>query len=246
MASERIQKLIARTGLLSRRKAEEAITSGRIRVNGKPVTQLGTKADPDVDQICLDGKPLRFEKRATVIALNKPLRTVTTKSDPEGRHTVMDLLPESLQFLKPVGRLDVMTEGLLLLTDDGDLANDLMHPSRGTRKIYDALVSGKLKPETLKSLTTRVELEDGPGRFEEITQLPGSATTQSKIRVIVSEGRNRFVRRMFEAVGHPVLELKRVAVGGLWLGDLPSGKFRKLSPDEIALAKSQTAKGEKS
>lgn len=237
MAAERIQKIIANAGLMSRRQAEAAILEGRVKLNGQPVAQLGTTADPEMDELLLDGRPVNVPTRKTVILLNKPQRAVTTKSDPEGRQTVMDLLPEKFRHLNPVGRLDYDSEGLLLLSDDGELTHTLTHPSFGVEKAYEVLVRGVPGPATLQALTNRVRLEDGPGRFERIEILTRMKTASGQenalTSVVVTEGRNRFIRRMFDAVGHPVRRLKRVRLGSLELGALPPGSFRELTADEI-------------
>ena len=232
MSLARLQKIIAESGVLSRRKAEDAITQGRVTVNGMVITELGTKVDGDSDQIVVDGRELRRAAVKTVIALHKPRRVVTTKSDPEGRPTVMDYLPSELQHLKPVGRLDFDSEGLLLLTDDGELANRIMHPRYGIHKSYLAWVQGSPSAESLRILLKNVALADGPGRFEAVTRREGLGAS-TILEIVVSEGRNRFVRRMLEAIGHPVVRLRRTRVGQLELGELPAGRWRKLQAAEM-------------
>ncbi len=231
MSSVRLQKAIASTGILSRRKVEEAILAGRVRVNGQLVTELGTKVDPKVDRIELDGKPVVQLDRTRVVLFHKPRRVMTTRHDPEGRRTVMDYFPEDLKSIKPVGRLDYDSEGLLILTDDGEFANRLAHPRYGVRKWYLAWVERAPSPDRLRALEQGVSLEDGPGSFESAKQVrveKGGAV----LEVVVSEGRNRFVRRMLEAVGHPVIRLKRTRIGEFELGDLQPGRYRVLSSDE--------------
>ncbi|OFZ20534.1 MAG: hypothetical protein A2X94_10905 [Bdellovibrionales bacterium GWB1_55_8] len=232
MSLSRLQKIIAESGVLSRRKAEEAIVQGRVAVNGKVQTELGAKADPLVDLISVDGRELVRAEQKTILIFHKPRRVVTTKSDPEGRRTVMDYLPPEHRHLKPVGRLDFDSEGMLVFTDDGELANKLMHPSHGIRKSYRAWVRGTPSSEVLERLRKEVVLEDGAGRFESVRVLERTSQ-MATIQVEVSEGRNRFVRRMLEAVGHPVLRLRRTRIGQLELGDLAPGHFRALQPEEV-------------
>ncbi len=234
---ERIQKFIASTGYLSRRNAEEAILQGRVSLNGLEVTELGTKVDPVQDQVSVDGNLLKRPTQCRTILLYKPRQVMTTKFDPEGRKTVMQLLPDDLQTLNPVGRLDFDSEGFILLTDDGDLANRIAHPRYGIWKIYKVWVKNKPSPWTLKKLTESVELKDGPGRFEKV-KLTGSApiglsAAESVLEITVSEGRNRFIRRMLEEVGHPVDRLQRIQVGGLKLGNLRSGEYRELAKADL-------------
>lgn len=232
----RLQKFIGETGLLSRRKAEEAISQGRVSVNGRVVTELGTKVDPEQDAILLDGKAITRTSKKTVIVFHKPRRVVTTKSDPEGRKTVMDYLPAEYRHLKPVGRLDFDSEGLILFTDDGELANRIMHPRYGMKKTYLAWVSGIPEKSSLELLLHGVSLTDGPGRFLSVRVLKKEAVPPgAQLEAVVGEGRNRFVRRMFEAVGHPVLRLRRTRIGDLDLGTLQSGRWRLLSQSESEL-----------
>lgn len=231
----RLQKAIADTGALSRRKAETAIVEGRVQVNGVTVTELGTQVDPRTDQVTLDGLPLKKPETRTVLLFYKPRRVMVTRQDPEGRRTIYDLLPEEWQRLRPVGRLDYDSEGLLVLTDDGELANRLMHPSHGIHKTYRVWTDGRFSPESRERTLRGIDLEDGPGKFEELKILKDLPGDQSLIEVRVSEGRNRFVRRMLAAVGHPVRRLMRVSVGGAKLPDsLKPGETLQLTEQQIS------------
>lgn len=236
MPAERLQKIIAMAGVASRRKAEELITSGRVAVNGQTVTELGTKADPEHDHIRVDGKLLHGQQRLTYLLLNKPKGFVTTNKDPEGRPTVMSLLPGVKSRVYPVGRLDYASEGLLLLTNDGDLAQKLMKAASHVPKTYLVKISGAPSDEALNKLRRGVSIPSDNGRRVR--------TAPAKIHVIkeasnpwyevtLIEGRNRQIRRMFEQVGHHVEKIKRVRYGPLEL-DVPPGKYRQLKPQEIA------------
>jgi 23S rRNA pseudouridine2605 synthase len=234
MAQERLQKIMAASGIASRRKAEEIIAAGRVTLNAKVVTEQGTKADPERDEICVDGKPLKKPERLVYYMLNKPKGYVTTVSDPEGRPTVMDLLPKDGERVYPVGRLDYASEGLLVMTNDGALAAKLMKAGSHVPKTYRVKVSGKPDEKAMAKLRAGVTiaLEDGQ-RVK---------TSPAKIRlvedaanpwyeVILIEGRNRQIRRMFERVGHHVEKIKRVQLGPLIL-DVEAGKFRELTVKE--------------
>lgn len=228
-APQRLQRVLARAGVASRRKAEALITEGRVTVNGIRAT-LGMSADPERDRIALDGQPLGAPVCVTY-ALHKPAGVVTSVGDPHGRPTVMDLVPPQ-PGLHPVGRLDMETEGLLLLTTDGDLTMALTHPSRGIEKVYLAQVQGDPMDDELEALRQGVLLEDGPtapARIE-LVECHGS---RSSIRLSIHEGRNRQVRRMCEAVGHPVVRLVRERIGPITLDGLPAGAWRPLTPAEI-------------
>lgn len=237
----RVQKILAQAGLGSRREVEEWIREGRVFVNGR-VAKLGDRADPRKDALRLDEK--RVHLRAgprTYILVNKPRGFVTTVSDPESRDTVLDLLPGGLRRgIKPVGRLDVQTEGLLLLTDDGDLARDLTSPSTGCPKEYRVKVSGEPDKKDLDRLRRGISLEGRrtrPSTIERISTTGRGAEGNTWFRVILTEGRNRQIRRMFELIGHPVSKLKRIAIGPLRDERLPTGAYRRLSPHEVDLLK---------
>jgi 23S rRNA pseudouridine2605 synthase len=223
MAKERAQKIIAAAGLMSRRHAEEAIRAGRVALNGEVFTDLGRVLDPETDQLTLDGAPVRKPERKRVFLFHKPRGVVTTKDDPEGRPTVMDFFRD-LPGLNPVGRLDFDSEGLLLMTDDGDLLLQLTHPRYGVRKVYEVEVQGKVPRDYRKLLLESVELSDGPGKFDDLEELQSG----KRYRVTVSEGRNRFVRRMFGALGLAVIRLIRIRMGDYELGSLKPGERREV------------------
>lgn len=232
----RLQKFLASAGIASRRKAEELITAGRVSVNGHVVKELGTKVDPDVDSVVVDGR--KVESAAPVwIKLHKPRRYMSTKSDPEGRPTIYELLPPSLHSLFYVGRLDYDSEGLMLMTNVGDEAHRLLHPSFEVERMYDAIVKGVITRETVGKLMRGVELEDGVARAESVRILPSNREDESKIRLSLREGRNREVRRIMSAVGHEVRRLKRISYGPIRLGDLAPGKWRRLTDEELAALK---------
>jgi 23S rRNA pseudouridine2605 synthase len=227
---ERIQKILAQAGLGSRRKCEQLLREGRVMVDGRQAT-LGDKADPETQRIVVDGKPIMTQPKVCWM-MHKPTSCVTTVSDPEGRRTVMDLLPPLPVRVYPIGRLDYDTTGLLLFTNDGELANRLMHPSHGLDKVYRATVLGMPDQDALRRLADGVELEDGrtaPAMVEVLRHHP----LESVIQLTIHEGRNRQVRRMFEAIGHPVKRLKRVAFGPLQLTGLAPGKSRPLTDEEL-------------
>lgn len=231
--AERVSKLIARAGIASRRAAEEMIVQGRVSVNGHFVTEPGIKADLSVDKVTVDGRPLRATERETVVILfHKPRNVMTTRDDPGGRHTVFDALPHKYAKLHPVGRLDFDTSGVLLLTDDGALTHLLTHPSHGVEKVYEARVRGEVKEAALNVLRKGVMLDDGktaPAKVKVVAQREKNAL----IEITIKEGRNRQVRRMLEAVGHPVSSLRRVSFGGVQLEGLPAGEHRVLLKGEV-------------
>jgi 23S rRNA pseudouridine2605 synthase len=240
MAAERLQKIMARCGVASRRKAEEMIAAGRVTVNGTVVKELGTKADAARDHVCVDGKPLKGPERILYFLLHKPKGYVTTVSDPEGRLTVMELMKKCPERVYPVGRLDYASEGLLLMTNDGALAQKLMKAGSHVPKTYLVKISGKPEEQEISRLRAgiTIELEDG----ERVK------TSPAKIRlvedganpwyeVILIEGRNRQIRRMFQRVGFNVEKIKRVRLGPLVL-DVPPGKYRELTKGEVAQLKS--------
>jgi 23S rRNA pseudouridine2605 synthase len=227
---ERLQKVLARAGLGSRRACEELIEDGRVEVNGEVAT-LGRRVDPEHDRVTLDGATIPVRAGLVYYLLNKPAKVVTTASDPEGRPTVLDLVPAEPRVF-PVGRLDWDTEGLLLLTNDGDLAHGLTHPSRGVPKTYLAEVTGAPGRAALRRLRDGVELDDGrtaPARARVAQTTP----TGAAVEIEIHEGRNRQVRRMLEAVGHPVRRLVRTRLGPLSDNRLAPGQWRPLDPAEI-------------
>jgi len=229
----RLHKYIANCGYTSRRRAELLIQAGRVQVNGKVVTSLGTTIEPGKDRVLLNGEEVLPSKPVTII-LNKPAGIITSTHDTHERLTVMDILPRRLRSLGvlPAGRLDLDTEGLLVLSNDGDLGHRITHPRYETEKEYDALVSGRPAPTALGQIEKGVRIDGemtAPARIESVTPAGGS----TRVRIVIREGRKRQVRRMFEAIGSDVLELKRVRIGGLRLGDLPTGEWRELGEEEV-------------
>jgi 23S rRNA pseudouridine2605 synthase len=240
MSEERLQKIISTAGVASRRAAEELITQGRVEINGEVVRTLGTKADPERDEIKVDGRRIKEQKRKRYILLYKPRGYVTTRSDPQGRPTVMDLLKGVKEYVYPVGRLDYDSEGLLLLTNDGDLAARLMHPSHEVEKVYEARVRGVPAPEDLERLAKGVVIDGrrtAPAKIrlaERPPKVTASGAEQTFVEVVLHEGRQRQVRRMFESIGHPVARLRRVRIGPIVDDDIPIGHWRELDPQEVA------------
>lgn len=230
--AERLQKIISQAGIASRREAEAFITAGRVRVNGTVVTELGTKAEP-WDHIQVDGKPIVKEQKIYIL-LNKPKGFVTTLDDPDGRKTVVDLLKDVKERVYPVGRLDYNTEGLLLLTNDGALTHGLTHPSHEVDKTYIAEIMGIAKEEELDRLRMGIKLEDGitsPAKVEKIAD--DYELGRSRISLTIHEGKNRQVRRMCEAIGHPVRKLKRTRYAFLTLSGVKRGRYRHLTEEEV-------------
>ncbi len=229
---ERLQKTLARAGVASRRAAERLILEGRVTVNGAQVTRLGTSVDAVRDAIRVDGKRIPAPPRGhTYLMLHKPRGYVTTLRDPEGRPTVRDLLPGVRARVFPIGRLDYQTEGLLLLTDDGNLARDLMRPASSVPKTYLAKVRGEPSRESLARLCRGIDLDGRRTRPAQACVVRRGLNAWVEITVV--EGRKRQVRRMLEAVGHPVARLRRVRYAGLGLGSLASGRFRELEAGEV-------------
>jgi 23S rRNA pseudouridine2605 synthase len=232
MTRERLQKYLARCGVASRRASEQIITSGRVRVNGQKAFELGTTVDPDEDRVEVDGWAVVPPTTLSYVALNKPIGVVSTASDPRGRRTVLDLVPDDARLF-PVGRLDYDSEGLILLTDDGDLAMRLTHPRHSVEREYRALLKGEVSDAILSRLSAGIELDGkltAPATFERRETHPDGVW----VRVVLHEGRNRQIRRMVEAVGLKVVRLVRVRVGSLRLGSLPPGGWRRLSAAEVA------------
>ena len=229
---ERVQKIIAAAGITSRRQAEQLILEGRVRVNGQVVTEMGIKADPDHDHIKVDGKLINPKQPQTYVMLNKPLGHVTTMADPEGRPMVSDLLKGIRARVYPVGRLDYNTEGLLLLTNDGDFAHLVTHPSHELPKTYLVKVKGVLADRDIEMLEKGVFLKDGktaPARVRRLRK----EEANSWVEITIHEGRKRQVRRMIDHTGHSVIKLKRTRIGNLDLGDLPLGTYRHLTAEEV-------------
>ncbi|MCW5203886.1 rRNA pseudouridine synthase, partial [Desulfobulbus sp. US4] len=229
--AERIQKIIAHAGICSRRKAEEYIAEGRVKVDGKPITQPGLKVDPEQVIITVDGKPLKEEKKIYIL-LHKPRGYVTTMSDPQGRPIVTDLLSEIQERLFPVGRLDLDSEGALLLTNDGALANQVIHPRFEVNKTYEATVRDLPKKSDLQRLEQGIVL-DGKKTWPAQLRVLKKKKDVTVIEIIIHEGKKRQVRKMFQAIGHPVIRLKRTAYGRLRLENLPEGRYRFLDKIDV-------------
>jgi len=232
----RLQKLLAQSGVASRRKCEELMLDGRVEVDGEIVTRLGTKVDPRVAVIRVDGKRLPPISPNVYLVLNKPRGVVSTMSDPEGRPTLTDYVAERPERLFHVGRLDTDTSGLILLTNDGEFAHRMAHPSYEVDKTYVAEVDGEVTKETLQLLLRGVTLEDGPVTVSQarlVSAGQGNAKGRSIVELVIHEGRNRIVRRLLDHVGHPVRRLTRTAIGSVQLAGLKTGALRELGADEL-------------
>lgn len=228
----RLHKYLAACGIASRRKAEEMIRDGRVTINGMVVTSMGDKIIPGNDAVCCDGKPVTQPEEFIYVLLNKPKGYVTTLSDPQGRPVVTTLVQDLPQRVFPVGRLDLDTEGALILTNDGSLAQKIQHPSNETNKTYEALVQGHPGQAKLRQLAQGILLEEkmtAPAAVKILKHLHG----QTLLRIVIHEGRKRQVKKMFEFIGNPVISLKRIAYGALHLGKLPSGKYRMLNHKDL-------------
>lgn len=241
MAEERLQKILARAGVASRRAAEQLILAGRVAVNGRVADQLGVKADPERDTVTVDGRPVRPAERPVYLMLNKPRGYVTTMKAQRLQRTVADLLGEHAAGLFPVGRLDRDTEGLLVLTNDGELALRMTHPRYGLEKEYHLEAAGTPDEAALRALRRGVVLDGRRTAPARVTVLRRTEQGNTWLRVVIREGRRRQVRRMLESVGHPVRRLIRVRVGPVKLGHLPSGAVRELRPGEVAALREAVA-----
>ncbi|MGQ9575160.1 MAG: pseudouridine synthase [Thermoguttaceae bacterium] len=230
---ERLQKVLAAAGIGSRRQCEELIRTGRVEVDRKVVSRLGVCVDPASQEIRVDGQAVR-PARPAYYAVHKPRGVVTTHRDPSGRPRVIDLVPTARERLFPVGRLDLYSEGLILLTNDGELANQLTHPRYGVEKTYRVLVAGRPAPEVIQRLRRGVHLAEGLARVHRI-RVGKSHGHSTWLEMTLREGRNREIRRLLARVGHKVLRLVRIAVGPVRLADMPPGAYRKLSPREVEL-----------
>ena len=231
MSELRLQKYLAEAGVASRRKCEELMLQGRVEVNGVKVTEMGTKVAAG-DVVKVDGKEVKQEEKKVYILLNKPVGYITTAKDQFSRKTVLDLIEGVKERIYPVGRLDYDTSGLLLLTNDGDLAYKLTHPSREADKVYHAKIKGVLSDNEIQAFKTGIRIDDyttSPAKIKVLER----TTTDSLIEVTIHEGKNRQVRSMFEAVGHTVLKLRRISIGPVKLGSLEEGSWRHLTPEEI-------------
>lgn len=232
----RLNKYIAAAGVCSRRKADELIADGYVKVNGKVVRELGMQVNAKTDEVMVKNRRLQPEKTLKAyIAINKPPQMVTTMSDPEGRPTVADLVRHLKIRLFPVGRLDWDSEGLLIMTNDGDFANEVMHPKHGVTKTYLAKVNGQPSENDLRKLVQGVTLPGGKARALRAERLKSRDASEKYhwIRVVIEEGRNRQVRKMFEKIGYDVMKLQRISIGQLTLGSLPKGGMRPLSPNDL-------------
>ena len=233
---ERLQKFMARCGVASRRKCEEIILSGRVKVNDLTITEIGTKINCETDTVRFDGKVLKPEEKKVYIALNKPEGYVSTVKDEKDRKTVLDLVKVN-ERIYPIGRLDYDTSGLILLTNDGDVYNTVIHPRAIINKVYVATVEGIPTENEIKSFEKGIDIGDyitAPGKC----QLLKKYNNKCDLKIIIHEGKNRQVRRMCDAIGHPVVMLKRISVGKITLGDLPKGKWRYLDEAEVNYLKS--------
>lgn len=230
---ERLQKYLASCGVASRRMSEEIIKSGRVAVNGQIVTEMGVKIKIGTDKVTVDGKDITPEEEHVYLMINKPEGYVTTAHDPQGRPTVLDLVAEVPQRVFPIGRLDVDTEGLLFLTNDGELAYRLTHPKFAVTKVYHALVTGKPSEDKLDRMRNGLKLEDGmtkPCTVKVIRRY----NHKTMLEITISEGRNRQVRRMCQAIGNPIIELERVKIENIELSQVKRGQYRKLTLEELA------------
>lgn len=233
----RLQKILSAAGIASRRAAERLMAEGRVSVNGETVTELGTRADPDHDDIRVDGRRVTIARRRVYLLLNKPRGYMTTRSDPEGRRTILALIPRVREYLYPVGRLDYDSEGLLLLTNDGDLAARLLHPRYEIERTYHARVRGVPDDVALLGLARGVMIDGRRTAPAKVRRL-----APSTIEITIHEGRSRQVRKMCQAVGYPLLRLRRVRFGPIADSTLKAGAYRELTPREVAMLK--TAAGQ--
>ena len=238
---ERLQKVMAAAGIGSRRHCEELIAAGRVEVDRQVVREQGLRVDRERQEIRVDGTPLAASKRVYFL-VNKPMGVVSTNSDPSGRPRVIDLFPNFRERLFTVGRLDLSSEGLMLVTNDGQLAHELAHPRFGVEKTYQVLVAGQPGPDVLAQLRQGVRLAEGIARVVRV-RVKSALKKSTVLEIVLAEGRNREIRRLLAKVGHKVLRLKRVALGGVKLKDLPPGEFRRLRSDELRLLR-QRAKPE--
>jgi 23S rRNA pseudouridine2605 synthase len=228
--TQRLQRLLASAGFGSRRQCEELIEEGRVAIDGKVVTKLGTTVDPDASKVHVDGTLLHKQK-LVYYAVNKPVGVVTTNRDPHGRPRVVDLVPHSERVF-PVGRLDRSSEGLILLTNDGDLAQRLTHPKFGVRKVYRVTVAGKVGGETMKQMRKGIYIAEGFVKVEG-AKLLKSRSRSTEMEIVLREGKNREIRRILARLGHKVQQLRRIAVGPLRLGDIPPGAYRVVRREEV-------------
>lgn len=249
---ERLQKVLSRAGVASRRQVENYLLAGRIAVNGEVVTELGRRVDPVRDTVSLDGQVLQLDVDRRYVILHKPAKMVTSLKDEKGRRDLGEVLDDIGERLFPVGRLDYDTTGLLVLTNDGDAAQVLAHPSFGVEKTYLATVRGDVAPSTLQSMKSGVVLEDGPIAVDQVLKVGESRQGKSILEITLHSGRNRIVRRLCEYVGHPVVTLQRRRFGPFHLGGLKLGQWRDFTPEErhelatlVELAKKHAGEGQR-
>jgi 23S rRNA pseudouridine2605 synthase len=238
---DRLQKVLALAGIASRRECEELITEGRVEVDRKVVTELGTRVDPLQHEIRVDGETL-LRPKLTYFAVNKPTGVVATARDPAGRTRVTDLMPPNTPRVFCVGRLDMASEGLIIVTNDGELANGLTHPRHGIEKVYHVQVAGKVEHEVLGQLHRGIHLAEGFAHVKHV-RIKGRLKQSTILEMVLDEGRNREVRRLLARVGHKVQRLKRIAVGPVRLGDLPAGAVRPLTKKEVESLQAAIARG---
>jgi 23S rRNA pseudouridine2605 synthase len=240
-AGERLQKVLAQAGIASRRECEELVREGRVEVDREVVTELGTRVDPQKQEIRVDGEALPRPKLA-YFAVNKPVGVVSTARDPAGRPRVIDLLPPNGPRVFPVGRLDIASEGLIVVTNDGELANGLTHPRHGVEKIYQVQVAGQVERDVLAQLHRGIHLAEGFAHARHV-RIKSRRKRSTILELVLDEGRNREIRRLLARVGHKVQRLKRIAVGPVRLGDLPTGAVRPLSKKEVEALQHAVARG---
>src|SRR6478672_1024644 len=241
---ERLQKILSQAGVASRRASEQLMLEGRVTVNGETIRELGTKADASKDDIRVDGRRIKIVERYRYLLLNKPKGFVTTRSDPQRRQTVMELLRGVREYVYPVGRLDYETEGLLLLTNDGDLAARLTHPRHEIPRVYEVRVAGVPDAHDIERLARGVTIDGRRTEPAQVQLAPGRHDSHATLRITIAEGRNRQVRKMFDAIGHPVDYLRRIAIGPLKDSRLRPGQWRDLTEAEVAALKKVTARQE--
>jgi 23S rRNA pseudouridine2605 synthase len=243
-SGERLQKVLAQAGIASRRECESLISEGRVEVDRQVVTELGTRVDPQRQEIRVDGESLARQK-LVYYAVNKPTNVLSTSSDPEGRARVIDLLPPDAPRVFCVGRLDLASEGLIIITNDGELANGLTHPRHGVEKIYQVQVAGKVEGEVIAKLHKGVHFAEGFAQVKHV-RIKSRKKQSTILEMVLDEGRNREVRRLLARVGHKVQRLKRIAVGPVRLGELPTGAVRQLTKKEVQDLEKAVAGGGKS
>lgn len=236
MDGQRLAKVMAQLGVASRRRCEQLVFAGRVRVNDQTITHPATKVDPDRDRIEVDGNPVRVDEPKQYLVVYKPRGVISTCNDPRGRQTVLDLIPSNRGRLYPVGRLDSASEGLVILTNDGDLALLLTHPRFQAVKVYLVTVRGHPDGAALDRISRGIELDDGLTAPAEV-DVVSSGEDRTVLRLSIREGKKRQIRRMMESQGHDVLRLKRIAIGPIQLGSLRPGTWRVMTPDEIRMVR---------